>query len=207
MSITECRHLIVALIGAVGCVGQSGCNVTKHDTPFAMSVTGDAVRTPAADRDIGKGDTAPDFSIVDAHDHTVTFRSIRKRVTALAFTQDSAWPHQSDLSSLYVMIRRVEEPEIPVGIVIVGQSSQPCREIMAEWRSGEPPPEQITLVCDQDDQIRSLYGPNAGGKFFIVGDMGWVSHVGVFSDRGGLERGLASAVQRVAYRDFVNAPK
>jgi len=40
----------------------------------------------------------------------------------------------------------------------------------------------------------------------VVGDRGWVNHVGEFSDRACLRRGVGRVVQRVVWQDAMTEP-
>ncbi len=147
--------------------------------------------------DLKPGYPCPDFTFLDEDGRADTFSHVRGVVTLVVFPDDPQWPNCARCKEVVDLAAEVQRLDTPVVVVSVRSPVEAERCSAAalhlcpiEGRA------QLVALCDHQGRVRDLFGPNATGKFFVVGPNGWIAACGQLSeDLHALEVQLRKAVR------------
>ena len=147
--------------------------------------------------DLKPGYPCPDFTFLDQGGRADTFSHVRGAVTLVMFPEDPEWPNCArckEVVDLAAEVQRLDTPVVVVSVRSSGQSQQcPAAALHRCPIEGRA---QLVALCDHQGRVRDLFGPNAAGKFFVVGPDGWIAARGTLTeDLHALEAPLREAVR------------
>ena len=147
--------------------------------------------------DLKPGYPCPDFTFLDQDGRADTFSHVRGAVTLVVFPDDPEWPdcdRCKEVVDLAAEVQRLDTPVVVVSVRSSGQSKQ-C-PAAALHRCSIEGRAQLVALCDHQGRVRDLFGPNAIGKFFVVGPNGRIAAQGTLTeDLHVLETTLREAVR------------
>lgn len=147
--------------------------------------------------DLKQGYRCPDFTFLDEGGRADTFSHVRGVVTLVIFPDAPAWPdcvRCQEVVNLAADVQRLDTPVVVVSVRSPGEaegcSAAALHRCPIEGRA------QLVALCDHQNRVLDLFGPNAAGKFFVVGPDGWIVARGTLTeDLDALEAPLREAVQ------------
>lgn len=147
--------------------------------------------------DLKPGYPCPDFTFLDQDGRADTFSHVRGAVTLVVFPDDPKWPdcgRCKEVINLAAEVQRLDTPVVVVSVRSPGEAER-C-SAAALHRCAIEERAQLVALCDHQGRVRDLFGPNAAGKFFVVGPNGRIAARGTFTeDLHSLETPLREAVQ------------
>lgn len=181
--ISVCRPILALLVLAG--VWLAGC--AEERTPRFGVVSG---------HDLRIGDHAPDFSFAGENGKVDTFGHVRQVVTIVVFPDDPTWPDCSRCSEIVQLAAKARTGVTPISVVSIATPARGSNECAAAvHRCAVKSPSQLIALHDHTGRIRSLYGSQAAGKYYVVGWMGRITAIGPLSDRAGMEKAVRDAVE------------
>ena len=147
--------------------------------------------------DLKPGYPCPDFTFIDQDGRADTFSHVRGAVTLVVFPDDPEWPdcdRCKEVVDLAAEVQRLDTPVVVVSVRSSGQSKQcPAAALHRCPIEGRA---QLVALCDHQGRVRDLFGPNATGKFFVVGPNGRIAARGTLTeDLNALETSVREAVR------------
>ena len=133
--------------------------------------------------DLKPGYPCPDFTFLDQDGRADTFSHVRGAVTLVMFPEDPEWPNCArckEVVDLAAEIQRLDTPVVVVSVRSFGQSKR-C-SATALHRCPIEGRAQLVALCDHQGRVRNLFGPNAAGKFFVVGPNGRIAARGTLTE-------------------------
>jgi peroxiredoxin len=147
--------------------------------------------------DLKPGSACPDFTFLDQDGRADTFSHVRGVVTLVVFPDDPEWPNCTrckEVVDLAVGVQRLDTPVVVVSVRTPNEA-EGCSPA-ALHRCPIDERAQLVALCDHQGRVRDLFGPNAVGKFFVVGPDGWIAARGTLTeDLHALEAPLREAVR------------
>jgi len=147
--------------------------------------------------DLKPGSPCPDFTFLDQDGRADTLSHVRGAVTLVVFPEDPEWPNCARCKQVVALAAEVQRRDTPVVVVSVRSPSegQSC-SAAALHRCPMEERAQLVALCDHRGRVRDLFGPNAIGKFFVIGPDARIAASGTFAgDLHILETALRRAVQ------------
>ena len=133
--------------------------------------------------DLKQGYPCPDFTFLDEDGRADTFSHVRGAVTLVVFPDDPEWPDCTRCQGVVDLAADVQRLDTPVVVVSVRSpgaaehcSAAALHRCLIEGRA------QLVALCDHQGRVRDLFGPNATGKFFVVGPNGWLAARGTLTE-------------------------
>ena len=177
------RHAVLISVTAAG-LWLTGCAEEKM------------ARFGVVGNNLSVGDYAPDFSFVGENGNVNTFDRVREVVTIVVFPDNPAWPVCARCKEIVEIADKMRTGHTPVGVVSIATPSKTEKECAAALhRCAVKGQSQLIALHDHKSRIRTLYGPQATGKFFIIDRTGRVSAIGPLTDRAAMEKALREAVE------------
>ncbi len=133
--------------------------------------------------DLKLGYACPDFTFIDQNGRADTFAHVRGIVTLVVFPEDPEWPDCArckDVVDLAAEVQRLDTPVVVVSVRSSGESDE-C-PAAALHRCPIEARVQLVALCDHQGRVRELFGPNAAGKFFVVGPNGRIAERGTLME-------------------------
>ncbi len=148
--------------------------------------------------DLKPGYPCPDFTFLDQDGRADMFSHVRGAVTLVVFPDDPEWPdcdRCKKVVDLAAKVQRLDTPVVVVSIRSFGKSKQcpaaALHRCLIEGRT------QLVALCDHQGRVRDLFGPNATGKFFVVGPNGRIAACGPLTeDLHALEASVRETVRK-----------
>ena len=147
--------------------------------------------------DLKPGYPCPDFTFIDQDGRADTLSHVRGAVTLVIFPEDPEWPDCERCKRIINLAAEVQRLDTPVVVVSVRSVGRPehCPAV-ALHRCSIEGRAQLVALCDHQRRVRDLFGPNAIGKFFVVGPDGWIAARGTLAeDLHPVEAALRKAVR------------
>ena len=133
--------------------------------------------------DLKPGYPCPDFTFLDQDGRADTFSHVRGAVTLVMFPKDPEWPACEQCKEIVDLAAEVPRLDTPVAVVSVRSSSQSQQcPAAALHRCPIEGRAQLVALCDHQGRVRHLFGPNAAGKFFVVGPNGRIAARGTLTE-------------------------
>jgi len=147
--------------------------------------------------DLKPGYPCPDFTFLDQDGRVDTFSHVRGVVTLVVFPDDPEWPNCARCKEVIALAAEVQRLDTPVVVVSVRSPVEAERcSAAALHRCPIEGRAQLVALCDHQGRVRDLFGPNATGKFFVVGPNGRIAARGTMTqDLHVLEAQLRKAVR------------
>jgi len=164
---------LMLLIGSIGIVGCA--------TPGASPMTGQSLADHGP-YTRGPGDVAPGFQFVSSEGRLRNFHEIRGDVTLVLFAEDPEWPDCETCQSMAGIADQLSSATVDVVIVTLAGAPGNSGEDLAEFRACAIPSSHLIAISDRKAAIRSAWGPDAGGRFFVVNRTGRIQGTGAQSD-------------------------
>lgn len=198
------RRGLKAVPGIVGLLGVSlvwslllpGCAGSNPSVRTGMSLA------DYGPYDLRPGDPAPDFVFVSDEQRLCRFSAVRGRVTVVVFPMDAAWPNCATCRRVAELAESLSGPDLEVVAVSVAQPARSAAEALPAVQECHIASNHLVAICDQHGRIRGLYGPRAGGKFYVVNNYGRITGLGAFSDLDGLRAEVKQTVGAIRDQDI-----
>lgn len=193
-------HQVVLLAaGLVSTLVLHGCTASSPRVRTGMSLA------DYGPYDLKPGDPAPDFVFVGGGERLCRFSAVRGGVTVVVSPVDAAWPNCATGRHLAELADSLSGPDLDVVAVSVAQPSRPAAESLPALQECQIAPDNLVTIFDQHDRIRGLYGPQAAGRFYVVGNVGQVSSVGVLGDLDDLRAEMMRTAHTIYDQDYREA--
>ena len=189
-------------IHAVGLAGASllllaGCATTgarEHVVQVGAAAPGTGGLRP--------GDTAPDFVFTTESGNASRFSEVRGRVTVVLFpNQPGEWLDPHVYAQLAGMGQSLSGPQIPVVLIDVGRPHRTEAQARQALEAAPVASDRLVLLADPEGSIRALFGPHAGGRFYVIDNFDRIVSVGEFQRPRDLDAPVEQAVRTVADED------
>ena len=176
------------LILLTGSVGMVGCA-----TPGAPPMSGESLADHGP-YTRGQGDRAPGFQFVSSDGRLRSFSEVRGDVTLVLFAEDPEWPDCETCSSMGKLADRMSSAAVDVVVVTLSKAEGAPGQELAEFRSCAIPSSHLVAISDRRGAIRTSWGPDAGGRFFVINHKGRIEGTGAEADLESAESLLSNAV-------------
>jgi hypothetical protein len=176
------------LILLTGSVGILGCS-----TPGASPMSGESLADHGP-YTRGQGDQAPGFRFVSSDGRLRSFSEVRGDVTLVLFAEDPEWPDCEACSSMADLAGRLSSVTVDVVVVTLSKAEGAPGQEVAEFRACAISSNHLVAISDRHSAIRTDWGPDAAGRFFVVNHRGRIEGTGAQSDLQAAENLLSDAV-------------
>ncbi len=142
------------------------------------------------------GHPCMEFTFIDQTGKADTFSRVRGIVTLVVFPGGPKWPDCERCKEIVALASKVQRPDTPVVVMSIRCPDKPKRcSAAALHQCNVVGVVQLIALCDHQGRVRDLYGPNAVGRFFVVGSEGRIAGSGSVTDMQALETCAKKAVR------------
>jgi hypothetical protein len=145
----------------------------------------------------GPGDPAPGFYFVGSDGHLHSFYEVCGDVALVLFATDPDWPDCELCREMAAHAERLSSDQLRVMVVTLSQGEGSPATELANLRACGVPSDHLVAITDHHRTIRDTWGPDAGGRFFVVNPVGRIEWTGVGPEAAALR--LEEAVARAEF--------
>ncbi len=153
--------------------------------------------TPETATGLQPGEAAPDFTFTDTNGHVKRLSEVRGEVTVVMFpNRPGEWLNPAGYRGLARLDQKLEQDTYGVSVVLVDVGRPHRTEEQAEETLDAAPVRShgLVMIADPEGEIRALYGPRAGGHYFVLDQYGQIAAIGSFE----APESMRASVDRVA---------